>query len=65
MTDMLAKDVRLEGFSTGWNKSWHRATHLPTGTMVQAEAGENLTKAQIWERLRAAVEARPIEDQSE
>lgn len=61
MTQLDEQDIRLDGVSTGLAPStWWRATHLPTGTVVTSKRGECLTKDELKERLRAAVEALPL-----
>lgn len=55
--DIDAKDCRLEGFSYGlvtcWT-CWYRATHLPTGVVVEFKDGTTV-KREAMERLQKAV----------
>lgn len=42
------RDVRLE-FSTGWQKSWTRATHVPSGIVIEAAEGD--TRADLYRKI--------------
>lgn len=54
MTDISAKDCRIEGFRSGGTSRWYKATHLPTGTVV--EFGNGLTsKREAMKALQSAV----------
>ena len=47
------QDVRVEG-ATGGKALWHRATHIPTGTVIE---GEFKTGKALLEALDKAVTA--------
>lgn len=51
--DIDAQDCRLEGFSSGRNSLWFKATHFPTGTVVQFQNG--LNKREAMNQLQKAV----------
>lgn len=52
--DIDAKDCRLEGFRAGRSALWHKATHLPTGTVVNFKNGI-LSKRLAMQRLQDEV----------
>ena len=32
---LKSEDCRLEGYSVAWVTYWYKATHIPTGTVVE------------------------------
>lgn len=57
--DIDAQDCRLDGTSDGQATFWWRATHLPTGVVVEADRiGGELSKRVLMIKLQAAVSAR-------
>lgn len=58
--DIKAEDCRLEGFGDALESYWLRATHIPTGTvveMLEGSAAGTAGKRRLMEKLQEAVNA--------
>jgi hypothetical protein len=62
MGDIVAQDCRLEGFSSGRVSKIYKATHIPTGMIVEFSNG--LTKREAMERLQRAVNDHDLHDEA-
>jgi hypothetical protein len=60
VSDIVAQDCRLEGFSSGRVTKIYKAIHLPTGMTVEFSNG--LTKREAMERLQRAVHDQDLHD---